>query len=64
MDEIVRMVAQRIGVSEDKARTAVELVVNQLKGKLPGPIAGQIDSALSGQSGAAGGLGGILGKNS
>lgn len=58
MDELVKMVAQRIGISEDQARTAVELVVSQLKTKLPAPLAGQIDSALSGKGG---GLGGMLG---
>ena len=57
MDELVKMVAQRIGVSEEQARTAVELVVGHLKNRLPGPLAGQIDGALSGK----GGLGGILG---
>ena len=58
LDELVKMVAQRIGISEDQARSAVELIVSQLKTKLPAPLAGQIDSALSGQGG---GLGGMLG---
>ena len=59
MDELVKQVASRIGVPEDKARMAVELVVQHLKGKLPGPLASQIDAALS-ESG--GGLGGMLGQ--
>ena len=57
MDELVKTLAQRIGISEDQARTAVELVVGHLKNRLPAPLAGQIDSALSGK----GGMGGILG---
>ena len=59
MEELVKLVATRTGLSEDKARMAVELVVQHLKGKLPGPLGGQIDAALSG---GGGGLGGMLGK--
>jgi hypothetical protein len=62
MTELVKMVADRAGISEDQARQAVEVVVSQLKGRLPGPLAGQIDSALAGSAGGAGGgLGGMLG---
>ena len=59
MDELVKMVAARTGIPEDKARMAVELIVQHLKGKLPEPLAGQIDAALTG---GGGGLGGLLGK--
>lgn len=74
MDDLIKQVSQRTGLSEDKAKTAVDTVVNFLKDKLPSPIAGQIDNALSGAGGAianAGGavadkagdlLGGIMGK--
>ena len=69
MDEIVRMVVERTGISEEQARTAVETVLGYVKGKLPEPIAGQVDSYLSGGGGGgggslgdlAGGLGGLLG---
>jgi hypothetical protein len=40
--------------------TAVELVISQLKDRLPGPIGDQIESALGGDGG--GGLGGLLGR--
>ncbi len=62
MDELVKQVAQRTGISQDQARTAVETVVNFLKSKLPAPVAGQIDAVLSGKSPAdvAGGLGGLF----
>ena len=59
MDELVKMVASRTGIPEDKARMAVELVVQHLKGKLPGPLGSQLDAAISG---GGGGLGGMLGK--
>ena len=38
------------------SKVAVETVLEYLKGKLPAPIAGQIDSVLEG-----GGLGGVVG---
>jgi uncharacterized protein (DUF2267 family) len=48
MDELVRMVAARVGIPEAQAEQAVEIVVGFLKDKLPEPIAGQVDAALEG----------------
>jgi hypothetical protein len=68
MDELVKLVSQKTGISEDMARTAVETVIGYLKDKLPGPVAGQIDSILGGSGSGQGiegltrGLGGILGQ--
>jgi hypothetical protein len=67
MDELIKLVSQKTGISEEMAKTAVETVIGYLKQKLPAPIAGQIDSVLEGGAaqGAEGlvkGLGGILGK--
>jgi hypothetical protein len=73
MDELIRQVAERTGLGEDKARTAVETVVGFLKQRLPAPIAGQLDGVISGGAGMAGGvadqagdvlgnLGGMFGK--
>ncbi len=39
MDEIVKKLVKQLGISDDIARKAVELIVGQLKGKLPEPIA-------------------------
>ena len=61
MDQLVKMVVEKTGIPEDKARMAVQVVASYLKDKVPGPMAGQIDSALAGGS-AQGGLGGALGK--
>lgn len=57
MDEIVQQVAQRAGIPEDKARMAVQTVLSQLEQRLPGPIAAQLRSYLSGGGGGGGGLG-------
>ncbi len=65
MDELVKVVAQKTGLSQDQARAASQAVIDFLKTKLPAPVAGQIDSVLKGGSGLgdmAKGLGGRLGK--
>jgi hypothetical protein len=67
MEELVKLVAQKTGLSEEKAKVAVETVLGFLQERLPGPVVGQIESLLEGE-GAGGlgnvakGLGGILGK--
>lgn len=48
MDELVKLVASKTGMSESVARTAVETVISFLKQKLPAPVAGQLDSLLAG----------------
>ena len=64
MDELVKLVVERTGISEEMARTAIETVLGFIKEKLPGPIAAQVDSVLDG--GGAGGLlsslGGMLNR--
>lgn len=63
MDELVKLVVKKTGISEDVAQKAVETVIDYLKDKLPAPVAGQIDSLLGGESagGLAQTLGGLLG---
>ena len=57
MDELVNAVAQKTGLSQEDAQKAVLTVIDFLKSKLPAPIAGHLDSFLSGEAG--GGLGGL-----
>lgn len=52
MNEIVQQIVQRVGIPEDKARIAAQLVIDHLKGKLPDSISGQLDSYLTGQPGS------------
>ena len=54
MDELINVVVQKTGISQEDARKAVEAVIGALKNKLPSPIAGHLDAFLSG--GASGGL--------
>ncbi len=68
MDELVKLVAQKTGLSEEMARTAVDTVIGFLKDKLPEPIAAQIDAVLGSAGTASGaadlvkGLGGLFGQ--
>jgi hypothetical protein len=66
MDELVKLVSQKVGIPEAQARQAVDTVVGFLKEKLPEPLAKQVDAAIkgdvSGLGDLAGGLGGLLGK--
>jgi len=72
MDDLIKLVSSKAGIEKAQAKTAVETVLGFLKEKLPAPIAGQLEAALSNEAmlGQAsqfldkgvGGLGGLLGK--
>ena len=48
MDELVKLVAQKAGISEAQAKQAVETVMGFLKDKLPAPLDSQVEAVLSG----------------
>jgi hypothetical protein len=63
VEELIKLVVDKTGLSEEMAQTAVKTVIGFLKKKLPAPVAQQIDGVLGG--GSTGGLGGLtqgLGK--
>jgi hypothetical protein len=64
--QILQLIQERAGISEQQAKTALDTVVGFLKEKLPAPVAGQVDMALKGDmgdlGGMAAGLGGLFGK--
>jgi hypothetical protein len=69
MDELVKLVSDKAGISADQANTAVNTVLGFLKEKLPPPVASQIDGLLAGGAGATdqissavSGLGGLFGQ--
>lgn len=66
MKEIIALVTQKTGISEQQAQQAVDTVLGYLKQKLPGPLASQLDSLIAGGGpnlgDLAGGLGGLFGK--
>lgn len=57
MDELVNVVVQKTGMSQEDAQKAVLAVIDFLKSRLPAPIAGHLDSFLSG--GASGEMGAL-----
>ncbi len=63
MEELIKQVSAKAGISEDQARSAVNTVVDFLKDRLPAPIAGQLENVMSGEGGGIGGaFGDIAGK--
>ncbi|MEO7970175.1 MAG: DUF2267 domain-containing protein [bacterium] len=62
MEELIKQVSAKTGISEEQARGAVTTVLGFLKDRLPEPVAGQLDNVVAGGSGVAGGLGDIASK--
>jgi hypothetical protein len=56
VEELIKQVTEKAGISGDQAKTAVSTVLEFLKGKVPG-IGGQLEGLLGG-GGGEGGLGG------
>ena len=61
MEEVVKLVSEKSGISEDKAKIAVQVVAGVLKDRMPDAMAKHIDSYLKGED-AAGGMDDIAGK--
>jgi hypothetical protein len=57
MDDLVKHVAQRTGLSEQQAQQAMNAAVEFAEQRLPGPIAAQVKHVLGGGAGGAGGGG-------
>jgi uncharacterized protein (DUF2267 family) len=60
MDELVKLVSEKTGISEEIAHKAVKVVLTYLNDKLPAPFAGQIENLLEG-GGDVGDIAGMLG---
>jgi hypothetical protein len=61
MDELVKLVSQKAGITPQQAQTAVTTVLDFVKSKLPPQFASQVDGVVSGKT-DLGGLGGMLGQ--
>lgn len=69
MEELIKQVTAKAGISEDQARSAVNTVLDFVKTRLPEPIAGQIENVMTGEGEGIGGavgdiaakVGGLLG---
>ena len=68
MDEVVKLVSEKAGISEEKAKIAVQVVAGVLKDRMPEAMAGQVDAYLKGEGNSknlgdmAGKIGGMFGK--
>ena len=67
MDELVKLVKDKTGISEPQAETAVNVVLDFIKDKLPEPYASQLDGLIDGSVSSDSiedltkGLGGLFG---
>ena len=59
MDELIGRVAEKAGISQEQAQTAVNTVAEFLKEKVPAPYSSYIDNFMSGGGAEGGGLGGM-----
>lgn len=59
MDELIKQVSERAGISEEQARTAVETVAGFLKERIPAPYNKYVDTFMG--TGEGGGMGDMLG---
>lgn len=59
MDELIKLITQKTGITQDQAKQAVAQVLEFLKTKLPAPVANQVEAVLSG---GMPNLGGLFGK--
>jgi len=50
MEELVQTVADKTGISQDQARSAIQTVIDHLKDKLPMGLGDKIESYLQGGS--------------
>jgi hypothetical protein len=48
MQELIRLVVNRTGLSHERATVVVKITLDFIKAKLPAPVASQIDAALRG----------------
>jgi hypothetical protein len=56
MEELIRQITERTGISEEQAQQAVSMVVGFAKDKLPEPIASQLEGFLGASGGDASGI--------
>ncbi len=67
MEELIKLVSQKAGITPEQAKRAVETVIEFAQTRLPEPFASQVEGLLQGADpaqdlgGLAKGLGGLFG---
>ncbi len=54
MNELVDLITQKTGLSNDMAQKVVQIVADFMKNKVPEPMASQLTTILGSQSGSGG----------
>lgn len=62
MDELIRNITEKTGLNADQAKAAAQTVLEFLKGRLPAPLASNLDSIIGGQAGAGSASEGLTDK--
>ena len=63
MDQLIKMVSDKAGISPEQAQTAVQQVLAFVKDKLPAGVGSHLDGLMGGgEGGGMPGLGDIAGK--
>jgi hypothetical protein len=64
MEELVKEMSSRLGISEETAEKGVHIVLDFIKKKLPPQMAEQVDSVVTSSSdtGASSGFASVVGK--
>lgn len=60
MEQIIKMITEKTGISTEQATTAVNVVTDFLKDKLPAGMGNQLDGLLKGDTSSLGDLAGEL----
>jgi hypothetical protein len=56
MNELVQLIMQKTGLSQDKAQEVVDTVVTHLKGRLPETLTSHLNAFLGSSGGATSGI--------
>lgn len=64
MDSIIKMIAEKAGISEAQAKTALTTLMGFLKDKMPGGLGAQVEGFIQSGGAATGGdmMGGLKDK--
>jgi hypothetical protein len=62
MDDLIKMITEKTGISMDQAKGAIETVMGFIGDKLPGPIADQVKGLIGGGEGGDAGGGDVMDK--
>ena len=61
MNELINLIVQKTGISQENAQKAAQTAIDFIKSKLPPPVASQVNAVLAGDmSGVAGQAGDML----